>query len=62
MSRSRDGILEVMTKVNLFMEHNGIKINVSKSTYHWTKNETTPKSQMKALKKEGQTGMFTYLG
>lgn len=63
ISASKKGVENMMTKVNEFMDFNNVIINHDKSTYHWLGNEEAElKTRNNDLKREGDIGLFTYLG
>lgn len=63
ISDSGVGIQYRLDMVNTFMAHNNIKINCSKSSYRWARDDkATISCDGESLDEQGDIGMFMYLG
>lgn len=62
ISQSVSGIEDIMSKVAIFMEHNDIKINCEKSSYHWNREHNAIiRCHGQRIQELGLEGYFTYL-
>lgn len=63
IARSHNGIIERMRMVDSFMTHNDIKINTTKSGYHWRgDSKADVRCKGERFDEQGDKGLFTYLG
>lgn len=66
VAKNRNGIQLMMKRTNEWIAFNNIRINASKSTYHWRIPDESHKAKLKIegqnIQEEGQSGHFTYLG